>query len=197
MQNEPVDAALVLAAHQFASSQTGVAAAIVLVAQTGVFVLPVALVAAWLLAGSTGDRQRKAILVGWCASGLAFATGLLLEHISNRPRPFVEFGFDPLFPHAADTSFPSDHTLVGVALVGPLLWRAPKLGGWLVAWALLVGLARVAAGVHYPTDILGSAVLALGLDVLVWFVTRGLLGRVSLQRWDAGLLGSRSGGRRR
>jgi undecaprenyl-diphosphatase len=197
MHNEPVDAAIVLVAHQLAGSQTGIAAALVLVAQVGVFLLPVALVAVWLLAANAGDQRRKAILVGWCASGLAFATGLLLEHMLNRPRPFVELGFDPLFPHATDTSFPSDHTLVGVALVGPLLWQAPKLGGWLVAWALLVGLARVAAGVRYPTDIAGSAILALCLDALVWFVTRGLLGRFNLQRWDAALLGSPPGGRRR
>jgi membrane-associated phospholipid phosphatase len=37
-------------------------------------------------------------------------------------------------------------------------------------WSLLIGFARVAAGVHYPSDILGSAALAFVLDVLAWQV---------------------------
>ena len=98
------------------------------------------------------------------ACAISFAFGLLiilgLDHAVYRPRPFVELSFAPLFAHAAETSFPSDHTLIGVSLVGPLLWRQWRFGIWLVLWALVVGFARVAAGVHYPTDIIGSAALA-------------------------------------
>jgi undecaprenyl-diphosphatase len=72
-------------------------------------------------------------------------------------------GFAPLVPHAPDSSFPSDHTLVGVALAGALLFRAPRVGVCLVTLAVLVGFARVAVGVHYPSDI---AVLALALAAL-------------------------------
>ena len=71
----------------------------------------------------------------------------------------------------ADSSFPSDHTLTGVALIGPLLWALPRAGRLLLAWALIVGAARVAAGLHHPSDILGSVALALVLDVLVWFLS--------------------------
>ena len=81
--------------------------------------------------------------------------------------------------------------------MGPMLWRAPKLGIWLLAWALLVGVARVAAGVHYPTDILGSAILALALDAVVWVATRPVRRRLNLQRWDGRRLRSRRGARRR
>ena len=37
-----------------------------------------------------------------------------------------------------------------------LNWPVACLGVWLLAVAVIVGFARVAAGVHYPTDILGS-----------------------------------------
>ena len=133
----------------------------------------------------------------WIVTALvAFLLGLVLERTLSRPRPFVELGFQPLFAHAADSSFPSDHTLAGVALVGPLLGPARRLGVVLVVWALVVGLARVAAGVHYPSDVLGSAVLALVLDGLVWTLLRPVLDRFNLQRWDARLVGSRRRARR-
>ncbi len=179
-----MDVALALALHQLATAQTWFGAVILVVAQAGILVLPIALLAVWLVASAPSDGRREAVVAGVASAMVAFAVGLILERILNRPRPFVELGFEPLFPHAQDSSFPSDHTLVGVALIGPMLWQAPKLGIWLLVWALLVGFARVAAGVHYPTDILGSAILALGLDTVVWVTTRPVRGWLNLHRWD-------------
>src|SRR5207237_1967379 len=155
-----------------------------------------ALVMMWFRANGPVDRCRDAILVGVVTAGLALALGLVLERTLSRPRPFVELGFQPLFPHAADSSFPSDHTLIGVALVGPLVVAARRLGSSLILIALAIGFARVAAGVHYPSDILGSAVLGLVVDLLVWLITRPVLARLNLQRWDAPLIGSRPPARR-
>ena len=59
-----------------------------------------------------------------------------------------------------------DHTLVGVSLIGPMLFSLPRLGIGMFIWALLVGVARIAAGLHYPSDIIGTSVLAFGIDVL-------------------------------
>jgi undecaprenyl-diphosphatase len=191
-----VDATVALELHRLATSDSRLATLVVFIANYGIFVLPLALLIYWFRADMPGDRCRDAILVGVVTAGVAFVLGLVLERTLSRPRPFVELGFQPLFPHAADSSFPSDHTLVGVALVGPLLGPARKLGFVLVVWALIVGFARAAAGVHYPSDILGSAVLALGLDGLVGFVIRPIRSQLNLQRWDASLLGNRRRARR-
>jgi undecaprenyl-diphosphatase len=178
-----VDTSIVVALHQWAAAQAWLANLVVFVAQNGIFVLPVAVVVLWFRPPADGDRQREAIAAGCAAAVLAFAIGLILERTLHRPRPFLELGFPPLFPHADDSSFPSDHTLVGVALVGPLLWRASRPGTVLVAWALVVGFARVTAEVHYPSDIVGSAVLALGVDALAWYaLPRRLLVRFKLLR---------------
>jgi undecaprenyl-diphosphatase len=192
-----MDAALVRALHQLAITQAWFGAVVLVVAQAGIFLLPIALLVVWLAASTPDDRRREAVIAGVASAMVAIAIGLILERILNRPRPFVELGFAPLFPHAQDSSFPSDHTLVGVALVGPMLWQAPKLGIWLMVWALLIGFARVAAGVHYPTDILGSTILALGLDAVVWVVTRPVRGWLKLHRWDGRWLRSQPGARRR
>jgi undecaprenyl-diphosphatase len=92
----------------------------------------------------------------------------------------------PLFDHAADTSFPSEHTLVGVALALALGRVLGRWGVLPVLWALLIGVARIAAAVHYPSDVLGSALLAVPLAALSWWIVnqltqwRGLLPRASV-----------------
>ena len=117
-----MDASIVQALHQWASSANWLSSLVIVLAQAGVFVLPLALVAAWFIETEASDRRRQAVVVGF---------------------------------------------------------------------------ARVAAGVHYPSDIIGSAILALAIDGLMWAALRRLVARINLQRWDAGLRGSPPGVRRR
>ena len=81
--------------------------------------------------------------------------------------------------------------------MGPMLWQSPKVGIWLLVWVLVVGFARVTAGIHYPTDVVGSALLALGLDTIVWVTTRPVRSWLNLHRWDGPRLRSQPGARRR
>lgn len=74
-----------------------------------------------------------------------------------------------------DFSLPSGHSagsFAAAAFVGTLYrrWTAPAL-----TLALLVGLSRVALGVHYPSDVLIGALLGatVGLVSGVWFRHRG------------------------
>ena len=133
----------------------------VLVAQKGMLVLPVTVGVVALRSSRSGSLVRLAALAGILAVALAAVLIPIVGALVDRPRPFVALPIMPLFPHVPDSSFPSDHTLVGVAFVAPFLWRLPRLGGWLALWALAVGFARVVAGVHYPSDVLASAILAI------------------------------------
>ena len=125
----------------------------------------------WLVGGG-----RAAVLVGLSlVSDLAaFAVKIVVE----RPRPDTAateqfFGPDSF-------SFPSGHVVRAVALVAAIAWvLAPPgmrlrlaLAGSVVA-AVVMGYARVALGVHWPTDALGGALLGIA-----WFgVTAWLVGR--------------------
>jgi undecaprenyl-diphosphatase len=164
-----MDKSLVSSLHDWVTSQPMLGSLVELIAQYGIFVLPVAVVLVWVRADSSSSA-RQSVVAGCVAAVLAFGLGLVLERTLGRPRPFVELGFTPLIAHVADSSFPSDHTLTGVALIGPLLWTLPRVGWLLFAWAVVVGAARVAAGLHHPSDILGSVALALALDALVWLL---------------------------
>ncbi len=170
-----VDQAVVIALHERAISLEWITMLVRVIAEYGIFVLPVALAAIWLVTGP--GPTREAVLAGAIAFVLAILLSFALGLVIDRPRPFLALGTTPLFSYPVDSSFPSDHTLLGVATVGPTAWRSPRAGIWLVLWTLVVGLARVAAAVHYPSDIIGSALLAavptaMGLRAVPGFLAR-------------------------
>jgi undecaprenyl-diphosphatase len=156
-----VDQSLVVTLYTWVSADPSLSWTTTALAEAGLFLLPLALALLWLWPSPSQPRRRHAVLASVLAGVLAVMLVLVLEHLFSRPRPFIALGIVPLFPHAADSSFPSDHALIGFALALPILWRVPRLGLWLTLWALLLGIARVAAAVHYPIDILGSALIAL------------------------------------
>ena len=88
---------------------------------------------------------------------LARIAGLFFYH----EQPFAVYDFEPLFPHVIDNAFPSDHMLFAsvFAVVAHLRHRALGLSLW--AFAALVGIARIAVGLHYPEDLVASAVIAV------------------------------------
>lgn len=173
-----MDQPIVIALNQWAHSQPALAALIVVVARGGIFALPLALVACWLWPGPGRPARRQAVLAGAVAFALAALVSVGLGLVIDRPRPFVALAIPPLFAQTADSSFPSDHTLLGLALVGPLLWRRPRRGLWLGLAVLVIGFARVASGVHYPSDIVGSAGLAGVLAGLALALTAAVVGRL-------------------
>ena len=82
-------------------------------------------------------------------------------------RPFVELSFTPLvLGENPLESFPSSHATIFAALGVAIFWQNKKVGIWFLLGALLVGLARVAAGVHYPIDILAGFLLGGTLALL-------------------------------
>lgn len=85
--------------------------------------------------------------------------GKLFHFFMARPRPFEELGFRPLFSDSG-AAFPSRHaiTLFVIALMVFSVNR--KWGYWFFGFAILNGIARVYAGVHWPSDVIGGLVLA-------------------------------------
>ena len=94
-----------------------------------------------------------AVLIG---AGLV----LLIKFTIRRKRPDGEMGqiYRKTDPH----SFPSGHAVRSIMLGVIALGIAPSwLGITLILWGPLVGIARIAIGVHYISDVLAGWVLGL------------------------------------
>ena len=64
-------------------------------------------------------------------------------------------------------SFPSSHAVNNFALATVFSFYYRKWIWWFVAWASLVALSRPAVGVHYPSDILGGAIIGVLVGAFV------------------------------
>lgn len=174
------DQQTVLTLYNLVAGSPTIASLDVLLATWGIFAIPGVLALAAIWPGPYLRERRQILFAAAISFVLAYALSTVISHLIVRPRPFIVLRLTPLFPHDSSSSFPSDHTILGTALAWPIVFRWPRRGLFLVLWALAVGFARVTAGVHYPTDILGSAALALvaagvGFVLGAWFLLESRL----------------------
>jgi undecaprenyl-diphosphatase len=124
-----------------------------------------ALVLALLYLSFREKSQRAALLAGISAF-LALGIGQVIGWIVNRPRPY-SLATHVLIGRTVDSSFPSDHATLAFAVALLLWYYHKKLSLSLLALALMLSFARVYVGVHYPTDVLGGAILGSGVGLVV------------------------------
>jgi len=116
-----------------------------------------------------GDDRLWAFHIGGAILALAVLI-LAIKLIVRRRRPEGRWG--AIYRKSDPHSFPSGHAARAALLVVLTLGWGP---GWLAAlllpWAPLVSLARVAMGLHYPTDVLAGAAIGLvaGVSTLLLF----------------------------
>ncbi|KKN85180.1 hypothetical protein LCGC14_0281620 [marine sediment metagenome] len=126
-------------------------------ADWGIGVLPIFLVGLWLRGGPEG---RQTAITATLAAAVALAIAGTISFLFYVPRPFA-VGLSPnLLAHVADSSLPSDHAAIMIAVAAALLFAGRRaLGIAIAVAALAVGAARVALGVHFPSDIVAGLIV--------------------------------------
>jgi membrane-associated phospholipid phosphatase len=148
------DAALAIALNALVR-RSDVARTLAVGAATGLAGVEVALMGALAIAGRRRSAGRMLAAVG-----LVYLGSEVLGRVWQRERPFAHLGeVDGLVPHTARRSFPSRHVASGLAMAAIGQRAHPLLGTTMAAVAGLLGLSRVAAGLHYPSDIVAGALL--------------------------------------
>ncbi len=107
--------------------------------------------------------------------GAALLSRGLVEFIRlvvHRLRPFVaDSSVIALFSESS-FSFPSGHASFFFALATVVFLYDRKWGIWFYITSALIGIARVVAGVHYPSDIFGGVVLGILVGWFLYFLSR-------------------------
>lgn len=136
------------------------------------------LAATWFWPGTADDRGRRERLAAYAVAAalLGLSVAQIIAHLWLRDRPYVHHSATLLVPVSGDPSFPSDHAVGSFALATPYLLAKRRLGWLLLGAATLLAIARVAVGTHYPSDVVGGALVGAGAGWLVWRL-RGLLER--------------------
>jgi undecaprenyl-diphosphatase len=114
---------------------------------------------------------RRAAVAAGLSAGLGLLIVKIITEFYDRGRPFVAHpGAVHLFTgHAADASFPSDHATASMAIAVAFLLRGRFFWGVLtLVFAAILDFGRVAAGLHYPTDVLAGAAIGALAALLLW-----------------------------
>lgn len=119
------------------------------------------------------SRERIILTLVSCLIALFLARALAVT-LPFRLRPLHNaiLNFNP--PYGMSTtldswsSFPSDHAVLFFALATGILLTSRKIGILVITYVLVViCFPRVYLGLHYPTDILGGALIGIGIAWLV------------------------------
>ncbi len=139
----------------------------VLLAKRLIWLLPPLLIVLWLIGRG---EARRCLLRALVVTALALGLNAAIGHLWPVPRPFVLGLGHTWLAHAPTPSFPSNHMAILLSCT-LTLWRGawPRTGRVLLAAALVIAVARVFVGVHFPLDMLGAALTA---GLAWWAVSR-------------------------
>ena len=115
-------------------------------------------------------RQKMYRIIAGGMSGLVARFGLteLIRFLHPRLPPFMVDHVHQLIAEQGN-SFPSGHAAFFFALSGAVFYWNKPLGICFFAASVLMGIARVAAGVHYPSDIVAGMIVGIAST---WIVMR-------------------------
>jgi undecaprenyl-diphosphatase len=155
--------------YSLAHRSTAIDATIAFIAQDLVWVM---LVAVFFFLFKNNDRRKmiRGLAIFFITMMVAIVAETIFKNIFHTERPFVQ----SLFTETG-YAFPSGHTTLLFSVAVGLWFEHRRAAIFAGIGALLVGLARISAGVHWPIDIAGGIVLGAVVGVGVYRLARRLL----------------------
>ncbi len=145
-----------------------------------VFLYPIFLVIVYLVGVYNKKYQftfRYWSLYVFFSVFISFLLTILIQQFISKQRPeeFINVKDKLLIPHVPDISFPSDHAVVSSSFAFACLFFWIKFkskffvffGIVFLIISLIMTLSRVAAGIHWPTDILAWFLIGFLISLLI------------------------------
>lgn len=112
-------------------------------------------------------QKKKEILLAFFTGYFAWIIAKILKFFIHTSRPFDVFSNVQSLFSETGFAFPSGHAAFYFALAFILFFTHKKAGLWFILFALIISIARVMGGVHFPGDILGGFILGALISFLV------------------------------
>jgi undecaprenyl-diphosphatase len=107
------------------------------------------------------NYHRRIVSFAVISAIITFFLTNVIKLFYFKPRPFLKNRVNLLapVPSKKNSTFPSKHTTLAFAVAISVLFYKRTLGFILSILAFLSGFSRIWMGQHYPTDIIGSAII--------------------------------------
>ena len=130
---------------------------IVFFAQWSLYILVLA--AVWMIAMEK-DFKRRYYFASLTILSVVISSGIvtpIIRYFYNNPRPYLalENIKTLIIPHES-SSLPSGHMMFIVPIALAIFYFDKRVGFWFLGTTVLMGIARIMAGVHWPLDILAG-----------------------------------------
>lgn len=126
-------------------------------------------------------ERRIGAVLATAAGGIALLVAQPIANAVDRARPFVTHPHATLLiHHANDAGFPSDHATGAFGLAMGLWLYDRAIGALTLVLAVIVALARVYVGAHYPSDVVAGALLGIFVALVLHLTPlRALVARIA------------------
>jgi len=114
----------------------------------------------FFLLKSTKNWKMVSIALASALTARFVITGLI-RLVRPRSRPFANSDVNLLISKVNEQSFPSGHASFAFGLATVVYLYNKKWGVVFFTLAILISIARVFAGVHWPSDILAGAIIGI------------------------------------
>lgn len=97
-----------------------------------------------------------------------YISSALIKNLVERVRPcFAVENVRLIVGTTGGFSFPSSHAVNNFAMAALFSYHYPRARISLFVFAFLVAFSRIYLGLHYPSDMLGGAVIGMGIGFLI------------------------------
>ena len=120
------------------------------------------------------EKLEILLTIGISSIVARFGITEIIRFFYHRPRPFLDLPVHQLLTDNA-WSFPSGHAAFFFAMATATYLYNKKWGVLFFIGAILITVSRVIAGIHYPSDIIGGALIGIAVACVTYYLVRKIV----------------------